>query len=464
MLKIVISHFFILFFCVTLYSQSNNKSDIDFLIEKIKNTYAGYSDKIKNDIFFQLVKKVKQSNSKDTFALLSEITSFFNDLHLVLYDYNVAKKTDTSKCKTNKYKLEKYFENKGIKKDRYEGYWISEYNNCIIGIKKITNFPVSYNAYVIETKTKITPGFIILKFIKNSKGYFNTDYIEEALGYRIFLKSKFKDSNTLLVNSYGKWRKINDYQPGMLTVKAEFDYTPSLKIVDKENIVLKLPDFGGYNVKYTDSIIQANLKVISNTTTLIIDIRNNMGGTIKNYLPLLKFIYTRPIIHSGVNQLCSEDLIEDYMADIKKFTSTGDTLKANKYKKQLDSVIQFKGKFRYIQADTIANKLPILDYPKNVALLVNNNCLSAAELMILDFKQSNKVKVFGEATGGAVDYLDALVMDLPSKKFTLFVATSKRAFLSKDDKYDNKGIKPDVEIPDNVDNWIDFVKRFYERK
>jgi hypothetical protein len=463
-LKIVVSHFIILFFHITLYSQSNMKNDIDFLTDKIKNSYAGYADKIKNDNFFQLVKKVKQSNSKDTFALLSKITSFFNDLHLVLYDYNLETHTDSNKCRTDKHKVEKYFENKVIKKDVYEGYWISEYSNCIIGIKKITNFPVSYNAYVIETKTKIIPGFIILKLIKGNKGYFNTDYIEESLGYRIFLKSKFKDSNTLLVNSYGKWKKIKNYQPGMLTSKAEFDYTPSLKIIDEKNIVLKLPDFGGYNVIYTDSIIQANLKAITSSTTLIIDIRNNMGGTIRNYLPLLKFIYTKPIIHSGVNQLCSEDLIEDYKADIKKFTSTGDTFKVNKYKKQLDSVTQFKGKFRYIPADTIANKLPVLGYPKNIALLVNNNCLSAAELMILDFKQSDKVKVFGETTGGAVDYLDALVMNLPSKKYTLFIATSKRAFLSEDDKYDNKGIKPDVEIPDNVDNWIDFVKIFYERK
>jgi hypothetical protein len=464
MLKIVISSFFLFFFNVILYSQSNSKTDVDFLIDKIKNSYAGYPDKIKTDAFFQLIKKVKHSSSKDTFALLSEITSFFNDLHLVLYDYNIKKKIDTTNCKANKHKIEKYFENKTIKKDIHEGYWMSEYNNCIIGLKKISNFPLSYHAYVIETKTKITPGFIILKLVQQNKQHFTTDYIEEGLGYRIFLKSKFKDSNTLLVNSYGKWRKIYNYQKGMLGSRAAFNYKPSLKIIDDKNIVIKLPDFGGYNVKYTDSIIEANLKAITNSTTLMIDIRNNMGGTINNYLPLLKFIYTKPIVHCGADQLCSEDLIEDYEADIKHFTGKGDTLKVNEYKKELDAIMQFKGKFRYLPADTLASKLPILDYPKNIALLVNNNCLSAAELMILDFQQSDKVKVFGETTGGAVDYLDALVMDLPSEKYTLFIATSKRVFLSENDKYDNKGIKPDIEIPDNIDDWIDFVKRFYERK
>lgn len=462
MFKTFLAINFLMSFNILAFSQGKITNDIDFLIDKVKNSYAGYPEKIKGSIFLKFVSKIKQSNSKDTFALLSKITSFFNDLHLVLYDYNVSKNIDTNKCKAQEESTLKYLENKSSPKDIYEGYWLSEYGNCIIGLIKNSNFPVSYTGYVIETKTKAIQGFTIFKLVSNKNGYFDTDYKEEGLGYRIILKSKFRDLNTLLINSYGKWKKIDNYKKGMLSFEKEFSYTPSLKIIDDKNVLLKLPDFGAYNVKYIDSIITANREAITNAKTLIVDIRNNMGGTIKNYLPLLPFIYTQPIVNCGIYQKCSQDLIEDFKEDIRQLNTKGDTAKANKYKNKLDSIIKFKGRFRYFPPDTLANRLPIRKNPQNVALIVNNNCLSAAELMILNFKQSNKVKVFGETTGGAVDYLDALIVELPSKKYTLFMATGKREILSEKDRYDGKGIKPDVEISDNVPDWVEFVKKYYE--
>jgi hypothetical protein len=458
----------LLFLCMLcqLYGQCQNDSvsDIDFLSTQIKTVYASYKEKITDKKFDSLVRKIKKDKFTETFELLSKLTAPFRDLHLVLYDLNVSKVIDTGKCKISAKDIIQYFENKQLKKDKYEGFWLSEYNNCIIALKKIYSSPITYYGYIIETKTKLIPGFNILKLVKKKEGYYKTDYTEESLGYRIFLESKFNNPNTLLLNSYGKWKKIKNYQNGYLSLVSEFNYKPKLTIIDSNSILIKMADFGRYNIKIYDSLIKANDSIISKTKTLIIDIRNNTGGTINNYLSLLKYIYTNPIVHCGGYQLCSDYLIEDLKQDIKNYYSKGDTLKAKKTKKKLASMITKRGGYLYIPSDTLLKNSNINEYPKNIAVIVNSNCVSAAELMLLDFKQSTKVKIFGEITGGALDNLDALEIELPKTKYTLFIATTKRQLTPSQPRYDNIGIKPDIPIADSIEDWVDFVKNFYANK
>ena len=447
-------------FCCTVFGQPKYSADMDFLITKIKTVYAGYK---KNKEFNSLVEKLSNNKSTDSFAVLSKLTSFFNDLHLVLYDYKSIKIFDPVFCEKQKQELIAYLNDKKILKNKFEGYWQSELGNCIIGLRKVSDLPLTYKGYVVETTSKAIPGYCILELTETGKGYYYTDYKEEGLAYRIILRSKFKGSNTLLVNSYGKWSKLNVYDSGNLAKVKAFGYKPEFRRIDSATVVLKLPDFGGYNIKRTDSIIIANEKSITSAKTLILDIRNNMGGTIRNYLSLVPYVCNNDIIRSACYQLCSNDIIEDVKSDIIYYAKKKDTLALTESKNNLAKMENNFNKFLYLKGDTL-----FCSYKQNniqhVAIIANNICLSAAELMILDFKQSSKVKIFGETTGGAVDNLDALKIDLPSEKYTLFVATSKRSLTATQPAYDGIGIKPDIVIPDNNPDWIGFVKKYYEKK
>lgn len=448
------------------FAKVSFESDFDFLSFTIKDTYAGYRDKVKGNEFDLLVKRVKQSHSKDTFALLSQMTYFFNEQHLLLSDYNIAKvKVDTVNCKKDSANISSYLKGSSKLKDPYEGFWVNDFKNCIIGLKKVKSNPVSYYGYVIQTKLKAIPGRLILKLIQQKDGTYLTDYIDEGLNFRIFVRSKFKNINTLWVNSYGIWHRVNNYNDSMLLSMTPFSYKTTFVNAGNETVVLKMPDFSSYNIKRIDSIVKANTEIIKSAKTLILDIRNNTGGTARNYLPLLPFIYTGPIIHCGGYELCSEDAIKSHENSLLNAIKKGDTARIEKLKEKTELAKHNRGKFIYIPTDTLANGLQILLRPKNIAILVNNSCLSAAELMLLDFKQSAKTTIFGERTGGAVDYLDALEMDLPVSKYNLFIATVKRALTDKEPSYDKTGILPDIEINDNVLDWISFVKSYYnERK
>jgi Peptidase family S41 len=444
------------------FSQTQFKDDIDFLSFAIKDTYAGYADKVKGSEFDSLVARIKQSNSKDTFALVSQMTLFFNDQHLVLYDENIVQhEVDKLQCKKDSQHIKEYFSN-SKRKDKYEGYWLSGFNNVVIALKKVKSNPVTYYGYVAECNAKLPVGYCMMKMTLQRDGTYITDYIDADFYFRIFLKSKFKDRNTLWVNSFDKFRRIPQYNGGTLINKKAISYKPTFTRVDSKTVLLTMPSFRTMYVAVIDSLVKANKTKIDSATTLILDIRNNGGGVITNYRPLFPYIYTNPIIHVSSYARYSEAYIKNYEATMKRYIVKGDTVKAKSYIYYFDSVKAKKGQLVYREGDTLAKNLPVLAKPKNVAILINNICVSAAELMLLNFKQSKKVKLFGEQTAGGVDYLDAHTLESPVKKYTLFVAMTKRVLTASNPSYDGKGIKPDVEISDDITDWVAFVKKYYD--
>jgi len=448
------------FFFIFCYSQKKQTDDLGFMLNKIKKVYVGYKDKVNEKEFEKIVAEIKKSNLKDTFNLLSKLTLYFNDRHLVLYQNDIQKKTDYLQCKKDSLYITQYLNDSTQKKDSYEGYWLGELNDYIIGIKKTSSKPLIYKGYVIESRGKFIGGFCNIIMKKTAPKQFLTDYRGES---RLYTKALFKSPKIMIIGAYGKWKKLDSYQAGMLANTNELSFDPSFKIIDKNTVLLTMPDFGGIYVKRIDSIIKSNDSILSNTQTLILDIRNNMGGTIRNYFPIFPYIYTQPIVHCDSYRLCSDYVIDDLRKNIKNAYAKGDTGRAMKYEKSLNEMLPYKGKLLFYAGDTLSNNLSIKKFPKNVAIITNNACLSSAELMILNFKQSSKVKLFGEATGGAVDYLDLKVIDLPSMQYTLYVPTTKRALTLTAGKYDNVGIKPDIEISDDVSDWIEFVKKYYEK-
>ncbi len=449
--------------CNFAYSQEPQvKNDFDFVSFTIKDTYPGYRDKVKGNEFDALLRRVKQSRSKDTFALLSRMTTFFKDKHVVLTDPTIgSKKIDTQQCQKDSQMIRQYFAG-NKRKAVYEGYWLNEYGHCIMALKKVNDNPVTYYGYVIETTKKAIPGYCILKMVQQKDGTFYTDYVTENLSARIFAHCTFKNKGILWLSSYGRWKHLPKYEPGMLKSTVPFSFKPDFTILDTNTVLLKMPDFNNYDRNFYDSIIKANKAAIDNAVTLIIDIRNNLGGYVNNYMPLLPYIYTNPIVHSGGYTLVGERFLKQHEDAIVQFTKDGDTASANSYIAYRDTFLRKKGQLYYRPGDTLAQNMPILNKPKNVAIIMNHNCVSAAELMLQNFRQSSKVKFFGEHSGGAVDYLNLMSFRLPYHKYGLYIASVKRAVNEREPNYDGKGIPPDVEIGDEVSDWIAFVKKYYD--
>jgi hypothetical protein len=458
-------NFSLLLLLLFTFSAHGQQNDITFLVKTIKDTYAGYQDKTNDEKFEKYVKQTVRAYGSDTFHILTDIANYFHDPHLSVTQPKQQAFTDSSDYKSNFQKVKNYFSNTQLPKDQYEGYWINDHNNCVIALQKKPKRINEYQGIVMECENKVLPsGMVCIKMKKMSDGTYSTDYYGPYTGRRANIKSKFR-SNSIFTSGYAnKWKKLKTYnQPVLASMPDEIE-TVTTTVLDDKTFLITIPGNSEENTKAMDSIVKANRHILNNIQTLIIDIRGNLGGAIRTYAPLLPYVYTQPINRIGGWTKCSPTLIEEEEKDLKEFESEKkpDSTRIAKQQEYVGKIKSNIGKMWSDPGGTYkADSIKI--NPKNVAIIANYACLSAAEMMILDFKQSSKVTLFGETTYGALDYLDVVRLESPSKKYTLSVATSKRQTSKDQPLYDNRGITPDVFISDSNNDWVKFVQTYYSQ-
>jgi hypothetical protein len=444
-------------------SSFGQKNDIDFLIEKIKADYPGYAAKTNNINFKQFVTKTISENKSDTFRIMGIIVDFFKDRHLDLIRLKEPIQKDSSLCKETSIRIKQYFNNK-VKKKRYEGYWLNDYNNCVMALKRVG--PNKFIGYVSESRDSnlLFPGMVAYEFDSIAPNTFLTKFTSDYSGAMFYIRSAFKNDSVLITGANGKWKKMNAYRPRMINNLPIVSDKASAQLLDSNNFLITIPISTSSNAEIVDSLVKANYQLISRTKNLIIDIRQNMGGTVKAYLPLLPFIYSKPIVKINVAMYCSKDGIQRVKENIAAYIQKGNV--DSSFLKDWEALVKMEedsiGKFISVPADTLRYD-SVMPYPQHVGIIINYANQSAAEMMLLDCMQSSKVTLFGEHTMGAVDYLDYYPIDLPSKKYQLKIASTKRIIPPGESNLDYKGIYPDIQISDAEKNWVDFVKAYYEK-
>lgn len=458
--KILFSKIYLAVFLVFLfrhgYSQTN---DIEYIIQKISTDYPGYLEKTQGIDFIEWAHRTAKLNSDDTFRALSKIVNFFNDRHLriILPAKNIY--DDSIECQKRKREMLTYLKKPST--NRREGFWINDYLNCIIGFKLTRSRPETFEAVVVETKNKnIIPGIILCKLTKDWNSKYFTEFRNPQTGSKIFQSSIFRNDTVFTTGAESKWKKIARYHDNYLSASTPVTRTATGGALDSVTYLLTIPINSESNLRVVDSILKKDSFAISRRENLIIDIRRNVGGLSEVFEPILPWIYTNPI-----NRICGKLFLTDYTIgkfekDFEKvrreqnFTPAEDS-EANSIVK---SMYEKRGTYWPPNFDTI--KLPeVRANPKKVALIIDYGCQSAAELMILTFLQSSKVKVFGEHSMGAVDYLSFYPTETVSKKYNLYLPTSKRVF-NKGGEIDGKGIYPTVELSDDIPDWVQYVNNF----
>ena len=437
------------------------KNDVDFLIEKIKVDYPSFIEKTKGIDFDKFAYAIAYKNKNDTFKALSSIVDYFNDQHLQISTYKKWVHVDSLRCKKNLETITEYLTNISPLKER-EGYWLNDYNNCVLAIKNVGKNPLRYKAYIIEEREGNLLSGLEMDMQQMKEGQFFTDYYSPFSGSRFFLRSVFRNDSVLITGSSGKWKKIRKYSQPILGSLTPLNDQSEGRLLDSNNYLITIPGSSVANVTKVDSIVRAHQGIISKTENLIVDIRNNLGGKSAAFEPLLQYIYTKPIARVSAYAYCSADYAQNLNEDFDSYLKGGniDSATIKEWLAGIKMERDSAGKFILYMGDTVKFD-SVKNYPKRVAVIMNYACQSAAELLILTFKQSQKVTLFGEHTMGAVDHLDFYRMDMPSGKYKFYMPTSKRYIPKGEGKLDGKGIYPQVRISDTEPDWIRFVMRYY---
>lgn len=457
---------------ITFGQNCNCPEDFKWLKKTFEENDAGYQYVIdqkginayKNHSKEYLKKATSINDVNKCADLMNKWTEFFRSGHISIgiknNNSNVPTKNSTiewDKAEVNHKKFLRYLKNKSDA--GFEGIWqLGDYK---VGIKKENK---NYIGFIIEAKNKNWKKNFI-KFIINEKqeNEYDSDYYMGNFSKIVINDVKLLDDNTLKLGSWYLNRLNSKFTSNIDVVqflKLGNARKPLLERLNNNTLILRIPTFNYSEKKHIDSLILANKAQILNTKNLIIDIRNNGGGSDVSYREIIPLLYTNPIRVIGVEYL-STKLNNQRM---QKFID-GKDYSDNSKKWAKESLVKLNaniGKFVNLRSSNSIYSVRKLDtvhaYPKNVGILINNGNGSTSEQFLLAAKQSKKVKLFGTTTYGVLDISNMHILDFPSNQFTLGYSLSKSMRIP-DMTIDSKGIQPDYYIDKSIPDykWINFV-------
>jgi len=422
-----------------------------------------------------ITEKIKTAKTLTECAgLLYEWLMFFRSGHigieLLTNEIDVSKKNDTTGVyETVKIDISQFVEYLDTKEEAgYEGIWETLEGMYKIGIKKEGE---KYIGFIIESsvdkqkscvvKMKIEPYDDKLKTIFYVQDQSPVESGEPELIGKYYLQAgQFilkrlspvfpKDTFDLLVERYFK------------SISFPFAYMEEL---NEKTLYLRIPSFK-IEYKYViDRMLDDYKEKIWKTDNLIIDLRNNGGGSSVSYSELIPLLYTDPIRATNVEYLSSKLNNRTYFEySFAKRHRCGfylgkDSRRQAKIiyikliRSKFGKFVTFSGKtFKMIRQDTI------YEYPKNVGVIINEGCASATEGFLFVAKQSNKVKLFGVPTCGAFDVGAVNCVESPCKEFRLWYCMARNLCIS-EYSIDDIGMQPDYYLDENIPQykWVEFV-------
>ena len=224
------------------------------------------------------------------------------------------------------------------------------------------------------------------------------------------------------------------------------------KFINKDSYYIKLTNF--FDEQDILSIANHASKDITCTKNLIIDLRNNCGGSDTVFLPLLKFLLAEDDPICGKPIFIAEDdiLYTERNADrrIKIYQDYLESATSDEIRRyiieQIDEQKRNRGKgFLPAKPDGFLFPTSGTRYPEKVVVLTDYYCGSSAESFAEIASRLQKVTVIGRPTMGICDYANLTYFDFG--EFVLHYPTSRSRAIDSGKGTRGKGLQPDIYVP-----------------
>ncbi len=445
----------------------NCKNEFKWLEETFSKNDAGYQYVIDQkgplafDVHDGLIKKKLSDNLKpsECTKLMADWIGFFRSGH---WSINYIENNKTSENSNNTVspkvsfgleEFEDYLNNSKL--HPYEGIWNS--GSYKIGIKKTRDQFVGF--IISSTNESWSEKQIKLTIHSENKA---TYYMGDHSPVEIKNISAIGD-NFISLGFISLERDVaidNSPEDMKRYIKALSVDNSYFEIINEDTAYIRIPSFGGEYRQEIAKLIKKNRDIIISKDNLIIDIRNNGGGSDSSYNPLLEFLYTNPIRTVGVEFLSTE-LNNQRMIDfIEKDSWNFDEAGKKWAKESYDKLSKRLGQWVSLNENDVTTVTydSVLSKPNNIAVLINEGVGSTSEQFLLAAKQSRKVKLFGKRTAGVVDVGNLYSTRSDSGYYQLSYALSKSKRMP-DNVVDERGISPDYYMDKSIKpyEWIDFA-------
>jgi hypothetical protein len=411
-------------------------------------------------------KMAKTTESQDCTKLLKDFTRFFDDGHLFVTEnpkYNKEelenfKKDIKSKKKSVESILKALKFEKSIKEnnrlDGIIGKWTDGFSE--FAVIKDEGY---YRAYVLSSTIEhIEAGELKAEFKEVVNGFegqiYSNDYEPMYIEGNLYKEATLL--NIVGATVWGKLESSKKREIGMINHKDILQ--PKISKLDEKTTLFSIPSFS-YDYNKFIKIVLDNEELLKNTENLIFDIRGNTGGNAV-YMAFIDMYANKTLPSSQGTVLASQATLLYY----QRFMS----FSAEVYEPVVNRIKENIGKI--IDGPLFPEKTfkPYESKIQNVAILTDNACASAAESFVLHSKLvSTKVKTFGSATHGMIDYASVNVLSLESGdqniSFGYPTETWHKEVIS-ENAYNKTGLIPDVPINPTLDDKVLFIVNYYDKK
>ncbi|MGZ2372028.1 S41 family peptidase [Ancylomarina sp. YFZ004] len=479
--KILYLNFVILFSLNVQAQKSDCLKDFEYLVEKVRNDYPGYNDKVNKETLSDL-KDLEQDLKNRIIQYpdscgryLSFYTSWFKDNHL--------------RVRRNRKKINQTSIGDQIKQPRFypvsldsinktgksiEGIWIG-----FRGKIAITEKGDGYFVGVAIQYPKYECNQVMFEFSKFENNEFNMTSFN-PINSRIRKGKASIHIDNKVLEIHGDTRFVRQTSNEILDKAFLYSYEaeypngtnthPVATYLNDSTYYLRITDF---HSDYSNNIVIQHWNEITSRPNLIIDIRNNGGGQDNYYQKLTELIYTNSYESKGVEWYASKGNIKFFRDALKN----GEIRKGEEWIKWTESLLEAMNKniggfvIHPMSGNDNGAKIDsVYLYPQRVGIIINEGNASSAEQFLLTAKNSKKVILFGNHnTAGVLDYSNAVSEEFPSENFKLIFPMTRSQRLP-EFPIDNIGIAPDITIPfpsteqlyDKLDDWVYFVENYLE--
>lgn len=456
-------------------AQSCNCSEqFEWLQQKLALNYSGYRDKVtpENKADFEQHTAAMQPEivraESDTacLRLLREWAKWFRDGHVQL-SYHASQVAEDPAVIRRRYETwekisfsetqaRQYLDRPDI--DPVEGIYQNAEGNYRVAVIRDSTPERDFVGILLKADSVWwTPGQVKFDFKYNNTGhdspwlytgrYYMRDHSARQPGI-------WFASGSLKFEALGNWYK---QYPGTANIPP-MPRIFTLESLDANTLLLTVPTMSETVRLELDSLVKANADLLERTPNLVIDCRNNGGGSDVTFYPLLPYIYSG-IVKSYKAQIYStEDNIQKY--DRLRHNRDYPKLYRLYYGYMARKMKRNKGKFVGKCGEETQNLKKLKSNPKRVAILINGNCGSSCEQFIYYAAQSTRVTLIGQSTAGIMDYGNLHTLDFPCEKLRLAYPTSRSCAVDAGKAIDGIGIPPDVSIDSDVKDWVEYARLY----
>ncbi len=224
----------------------------------------------------------------------------------------------------------------------------------------------------------------------------------------------------------------------------------------RENVAyMRLKDFSDEQALM--KLYEENDALLRSCVYLVIDVRDNRGGSDTAYLPLFAFclpcgarVSELPddIFDSGseINYTVRNCDIRLHMLEEYLQMDVPDETRAL-ISQMVDTLKQNRGKGFVREEDFDTESLPYvgLALPKKVYIITDENCASSGDSFVNNMRKSSKVTVVGRPTMGILDFSNCASLNYGDILF--FYPTSRAMYLDNGVQMRGRGVPVDIAVP-----------------